>query len=390
MLEETRLVLRHVVEQGGSVRDLLTTTLGFVNERTAPLYGLDGAAFGADLTPVELGPERPGVFTRLGFLSAFSRYEESSPILRGAFLLSEVQCVDVGAPPVGAASTPWPSDPELTNRERVEALTAPPECAACHVPFIDPLGFALESFDAVGQVQTTDNGAPIDTVATVMVYPDAVTVSGAAELMAALAESPRPALCYAQRWVEYAFAAQTGEHSCLADKLAIVLQSGSILDLVLETTQSEWFLGAAMSSPDAPTPTPAPVDPPAAPEPTFEPEPGTGGSDTAGDGGTTSGGAGTAAAAPKPPADGPVSLRDDEADAGSHLPTSDPDDERADHRDAGSRSGGDSKRVGVATAPEQSGCGCGLVGSSAPSALGWGWLVLFGAALRRRRRVGWF
>jgi hypothetical protein len=369
MLEETKLVMADVAAGGGSVSDLFRTTIGYVNDRTAPLYGLDASAFGGELTRVELGPERPGVLTRLAFLSAFSHFDATAPLLRGAFLLRNIQCVDVGDPPPGAASTPVPDDPDLiTQRERMTALTAPVACSACHT-LIDPLGFALESFDAVGQLQSTDNGAPVDTNATVMVYPDSVMVTGPAELLQALATSPTPSHCYAQKWIQYAFAFAPGEHSCLADKLAIVLEQGSILEMLVATTQSEWFLGAARGLPE-----PEPGDEPVVVAPS-EPEPEPEAIDVGADGGEAPRTEDEGASVPPIPDAG---IGGSEAnDSGAPMVRA----------DAASRPASDSNAVGVESKAEGPSCSCQALGARRPAGGDWWWLALVSIWRRRRREL---
>jgi MYXO-CTERM domain-containing protein len=301
--------------------------------------------------------------------------------------------VDVGTPPPEAASTPLPTDASLvTNRQKTEVLTSRPECAACHEPFINPLGFALESFDAVGQTQSVDNGEPIDTTATVIVYPDSIPVTGAAELMQALANSPRPRLCYAQKWIQYAFHSEAGEHSCLTEKLALVLEQGSIVDMVRETTGSEWFLEIVSESPGVPEPdatNDATNEDSPAPEPVMDTPVGAAGSGTEAAGGasgqtqeTPTGGS----SIEDPSAGGGKKPARVARDAGtdSHSETKA---RRAPADDAGVAAEGDSRRRGVNATANESGCGCRTVGNgSLPRGNYWPWLGL-GLALQRRRRV---
>lgn len=237
-----------VFDAGGSFRDLLTSTVGFVNASTAPLYGVSGS-FGNDLVKVELDPAtRPGVFTRAGFLTAYSLYDRSSPILRGAFLQKQVLCTDIGAPPPNAASTPVPNDPSLvTNRARTDAQTAGAECKGCHHTLINPTGFALETFDALGQIQTQehDTAAAIDSTASVPLNDsNVVEVKGPADLMNAIADSPEARACYAKRWIEYAYQrAATPEDYCTVDALATKLTDTGykVTDLIADLTQSQYF-----------------------------------------------------------------------------------------------------------------------------------------------------
>jgi MYXO-CTERM domain-containing protein len=246
--------------------------------------------------------------------------------------------------------------------------------------FINPLGFALESFDAVGQFQSVDKGQAIDTTATVIVYPDTLEVTGAVELMHALADSPQSNLCYAQKWIQHAFAAGTGERSCLAEKLALVLERSSITDMLLETTQSEWFLGTTAGTAPLPDPTTNPSDrDPAVPAP--EPRPGSGGSIAEPNPGTSGT---TATPDPVNTADAGTSDNGGRTepsvdDAGSRPDSSEGAATRA-PPDSGNDDARDSRRRGVAPAPDGAGCGCRTTSNGAVT----GWWLLLGLLILRR------
>jgi len=246
--QETDLFFDSIVFGGGSFRDLVTSPVAFVNASLAPLYGLDAAQYGADLVQVTLdAAARPGVFTRAGFLASHSLVNRPSPILRGAFLQKQVLCATVGSPPPGAEGTPLPEvSATASNRERVTAQTSSPECATCHHTVINPTGFALEGFDALGGVQATDpfSGAAVDTTASVIVGAKTVDVIGPAQLFEAIASSPEANLCYARSWVQAAYArAITSEDSCVAEELATKLTAGGyrILDLIADLTLAQSF-----------------------------------------------------------------------------------------------------------------------------------------------------
>jgi len=145
-----------VAFSGGSFRDLLLSDVAYVNKDNAEIYGLDPANYGEELQREQLDAAiRPGFLTRAGFLASYSDYDSTSPILRGAFISVFLLGVNPGAPLPGAAmKTVDGTFP--TKRAYVEALTAPAECVGCH-SIVNPAGFTLESFDAVGKVQTVDS-----------------------------------------------------------------------------------------------------------------------------------------------------------------------------------------------------------------------------------------
>ena len=159
-MEADRLFFNGLFQQGQGLREILTSTVAFVNAATAPLYGV--SASGSGFTQVTLGPERPGFLTRLGFLAFNANLREPDPIHRGVEISHRVLCSDL-APPNGEIPPLPAAMPGQTNRERVTAHTGQGECAGCHVSIINPLGFAFENFDAIGRIRTMDNGKPVNT-----------------------------------------------------------------------------------------------------------------------------------------------------------------------------------------------------------------------------------
>jgi hypothetical protein len=236
-----------VLDRGGTLPDLFSSPLAFVNADTAPLYGLDPAAFDGELRAVELDPAlRPGFLTRVGFLSANSHWDRASPVLRGAVILRNVLGVEVGASTPSAVATPLPDAADLlTNRERVEAQTGDPACSGCHA-YLNPLGYALEGFDAAGRHQTTDpgSGAPIDTAAEVFVDGEARPVADAAELMQTIAASEDARREYARKWFSFAHERAIDERDgCALEELTLKLTDDGyrIVDLFADLTQTDSF-----------------------------------------------------------------------------------------------------------------------------------------------------
>jgi len=233
-----------VFGQNGSFADLLTSSLGFVNAKTAPFYGLDPAKFGAELQQVDLDPaRRPGFLTRLAFLSTYAHRERTAPALRGAFIMQEIVGLNIGAPPPGAESTPLPQGSQFhSNRERVAAQTSGAGCAGCHDAIINPPGFALEAYDAVGAWQTTEagSGAAIDTAASVYLEGKSVPISDPSELMNRLSRANEAQRTYARRWVSYAYERNTNpSDECVAKALAD--SAPTLRNLFIELTQQDSF-----------------------------------------------------------------------------------------------------------------------------------------------------
>jgi hypothetical protein len=142
-------------------RELILSDKYYLNGRLAPLYGVSLPA-NAPFKPVALDPkERAGVLTHPYLLASFAYSKTSSPIHRGVLLTRSVMGRTLAAPP--AAFTPLAAElhPKLTTRQRVAMQTKPANCQGCH-SIINPLGFTLERFDAIGRFRTAENGTPID------------------------------------------------------------------------------------------------------------------------------------------------------------------------------------------------------------------------------------
>ncbi len=154
--------LEDTVWNGSSdYRSLLSANYLFVNDRLAKFYGLNAEA-GDDFVKVSLdGTERSGILTHPYLLSAFSYPRSTSPIHRGVFLTRNIVGRALKPPPMAMSFKESDFDPNLTMREKVAKLTQPQACQSCH-SVINPLGFSLEKFDAVGRFRTRENDRPID------------------------------------------------------------------------------------------------------------------------------------------------------------------------------------------------------------------------------------
>ncbi|MBC8870352.1 MAG: DUF1592 domain-containing protein [Planctomycetes bacterium] len=142
-------------------RRLLLADEIFLNDQLAAFYGGESAA-GQDFakTRLDLG-KRAGILTHPYLMTVFSHARESSPIHRGVFLVRGVMGQSLRPPPVAVAPLAPDLHPGLTTRERVTLQTEPTACMTCH-QIINPLGFALEHFDAVGRYRETELDKTVD------------------------------------------------------------------------------------------------------------------------------------------------------------------------------------------------------------------------------------
>jgi mono/diheme cytochrome c family protein len=187
---EAQLFVDSVFRSDSSVLELLTAKHTFVNEALARHYGIEHVR-GPRFRRVELADaNRFGLLGKGGVLLASSYPNRTSPVLRGQWLLENVLGTPPAAPPpnVEALVETVEGQQASTVRARLEAHRTNPSCNACH-GVIDPLGFALENFDAVGRWRVLDREAraPIDASGVLV---DGTPVSGPVELRAALLKEP--------------------------------------------------------------------------------------------------------------------------------------------------------------------------------------------------------
>ena len=148
-----------------------------LNDRLNPLYGMTGSEISggeasSDFRKVsQIQDGRAGVLTHPYLLSAFAYHNNTSPIHRGVFLTRNIVGRGLKPPPIAVAFKNDEFAPDLTMREKVTQLTRDSACMACH-SLINPLGFALENYDAIGRKREQDNQKPVNTTS------DYVTATG--------------------------------------------------------------------------------------------------------------------------------------------------------------------------------------------------------------------
>ncbi len=162
---EIELFFGSVIHEDRSILDLLTADYTFVNERLAKHYGIPDV-YGPQFRRVELTPEldmRRGLLGKGALLTITSDAARSSPVKRGKWFLETFLDISPPDPPPGVETDlkETPGEAPKTLRARLEAHRANPSCAACHQSF-EPMGLAMENFDAVGAWRTLDAGQPID------------------------------------------------------------------------------------------------------------------------------------------------------------------------------------------------------------------------------------
>ncbi|MCA9580410.1 MAG: DUF1592 domain-containing protein [Myxococcales bacterium] len=233
MMSETANFARAVVEDRLPIEALLTANFTVVDERLAAHYGMEEGNAGrmefADGT-------RGGILTLSGILTATSHPDATSPVKRGKWILEQLLCSPPPDPPPNVEAIIEKGGSEAkTQRERLEQHRADPDCAGCH-SVMDPLGFALENYDATGAWRDTEDGEPINTEGEL---PNGTVVTGARDLSETLASDPRYSACTTKKLMAYSLGrALTDYDRCYVDAITESVQEqnkdfhGLIVDII--------------------------------------------------------------------------------------------------------------------------------------------------------------
>jgi hypothetical protein len=222
--------------------EILTARRVFVNGELAALYGLPAPPDPAVHAPYDLpaGHPRGGLLATAGILALYAHNTITSPTLRGKFVVGNLLCVDIPPPPAGVvAQLPEGDGSPETMRDKVSRHRSDPTCNGCH-QYMDPLGLALENFDAVGAYRTTEQGLPIDATGELM----GETFQGAAGLGRALRETPDFGACLVRRMYRHATGhlENPGEEPAVRALVARLAEGGNRLKaLAVETVASPGF-----------------------------------------------------------------------------------------------------------------------------------------------------
>jgi hypothetical protein len=190
MARETELLLDSVLRSDKSVLRLLDANYTFLNERLAEHYGIPNVK-GADFRRVTLpdGSPRSGLLGQGSILTLTSYPTRTSPVLRGKYVLENLLAAPPPPPPANVPALDTAGEKRGETRTLRDAMVQHrknPACAGCHAA-MDPIGFAMENFDAVGRWRDRDAGKPVDTSG---VLPGGMAFDGVAGLKRVLLAQP--------------------------------------------------------------------------------------------------------------------------------------------------------------------------------------------------------
>jgi hypothetical protein len=226
-----------------TLHELLTARHAFVNQLTAPLWGVTKVT-GPALRRVAIEHPRAGLLTDVGVMAALAGPQSTNPIARGNFLRERILCQPVPPPPPDLNVMFREPRAGVTVREAIAEHRESPACAGCHA-LIDPPGLMFESYDAIGRHRATEEGKPIATEGSIVGTRAADgTFADVRALGEHLAGNSDVAACVVNAWFNYAF----GRAATDADRPALkaledrfVRGGGNLVDLVVGIATSETF-----------------------------------------------------------------------------------------------------------------------------------------------------
>jgi hypothetical protein len=206
MATETALVFSELLSGDRSILDLVDADFTYVNAALAAHYGIPGTFDATRFTRITLSPQskRRGILTHGSILTVNATPTRNSTVKRGKWVLGQLLCQEPPPPPpnVPLLTTGGPVTGSL--RQRMEQHVSDPVCSGCHQK-MDPIGFALEHFDAIGAWRATDGAYAIDATGTL---PDGRSFDGAAQLAGVLRQDPELPGCVVRHVFTYALGRQ--------------------------------------------------------------------------------------------------------------------------------------------------------------------------------------
>jgi hypothetical protein len=215
----------------GKLEDLFTSTTSWVDSNLAAIYG--GSVSGTGMQQISLNPaQRSGILTEAAFLASHALSDEDHPVQRGVEILRHVLCQDIQKPTSIQVPTLNP-DPTKTTRQNFQMHSTNATCAGCHA-IIDPLGFAFESFDAIGQWRTVDppgSTNAVDTTGSESIKGVNLKFANAVELSKQLSTAAPVHECMSTEWLQYMARRKAGDGDSASIAAGLAAMSGAGNDL---------------------------------------------------------------------------------------------------------------------------------------------------------------
>ena len=243
--EETLLFVENTFFEGGTVKDLFTSNIAYVDDAMAELYDIPTPS--EPWSQIELDPlERAGILSRIAFLAGNAHDANGSPPLRGVYVMERLLCEKRPSPPADANVSPVVPDPNqgpMTNRQLFEQRVSPSACQGCHVR-IDGFGYGFENYDAAGIYRTEDAGLAVDASGHAYGIGNDAPYEGAVELQGLLGESDVVRDCVAKQWFVYANGrAMEPADTCQVEAIqqAFAESDGNLMELLVNIVMRPEF-----------------------------------------------------------------------------------------------------------------------------------------------------
>lgn len=232
---ELRAFLEHQLDGDASYLSLMTTGEVPVDPALTSIYDSEAGT--------QTIPERMGLLTLASFAAAHATESVTNPIERGAFIRQQVLCAGLPEFPGDVDTSPLESTADQpTARQRLQPLMEREDCSACHTQF-NPLGLALEQFDALGHYRTDENGTLIDTSGDIALE-GVGAFADAPDLLGRIASSDAGRDCYATQWFRFVQGRrEVPTDACVMRDLhdAVAASGGDVRELMVALTQTEAF-----------------------------------------------------------------------------------------------------------------------------------------------------
>jgi hypothetical protein len=229
----------------GKLQQLFTSSDSFMNAGLANLYGVKGVT-GDQMTAAKHdAKQRAGLLTHASFLASHADGDFSHPVRRGVTMLRHVLCQNIPSPDGVMVPTLPPRQMDVTTRQFYSQHSKfGPICAGCH-DLIDPMGFAFEKYDAVGQFRTTEFGQTVDASGTLKLPSGDLVFDDAVQMAGQLADRPELRECVARHWLRYLLRRpelETEERGSVDDVMKIFERSGwDVRELLVGLTTTRAF-----------------------------------------------------------------------------------------------------------------------------------------------------
>lgn len=235
MKQETDAFVSDIVfEQGGGVKELLTSKVSHVDATLAAYYGW------SDTRPDGWGV---GLLAQGSILAINAGNTKTSPTQRGKLVRKKLLCYDVPPPPPVVGDLPQPTGHETTRQRYEDIHAGNPSCAGCH-SMMDGIGFGFEHLDASGRYRADEDGLPIDDSGYLRgLETGDIVFHGPTELADALAARPEPYECAAEYMASFAYGLDHHDTPCLVSSLTEDFRAGKlgIVDFYVKLTATKYF-----------------------------------------------------------------------------------------------------------------------------------------------------